>query len=207
MYTNWSGQYESTPSVRVAPSSVDELKELIKDKVRHPSPVVAVGSTHSNSGCTVLKSGTAVSLETFRQFKSLENGSITVGAGLQLLEVHRYLADRNLQLPFTPEIGNATIGSVACCCLKDAGLGVSTGFAVSMVESMRFVDAQGEDRFMDRRDSEWANMTSSHGLFGIIYEESVGLRVNVLGGPAGFVSGGLFGVRGGSANRRVPRSV
>lgn len=146
MHTNLSGQYASTPTVGFAPTSVEGLKEVIKDQRRYPSPLVAAGSTHSNSRCTVRTFGTALSFENFKEFKSLDEDSITAGGGLQLIEVHRYPAERRLPLPFTREIGNATIRSVASCCLKDASLGKSTGVAVSMLKSLRFVNAQGEER-------------------------------------------------------------
>jgi hypothetical protein len=84
--------------------------------------------------------------------------------------VHRYLAERKLQLPFTPEIGNATIGSVACCCLKDAAIGKSSGIATTMVKAIKYIDAEGNNRSMKKGDEHWQIMTSGHGLMGIIYE-------------------------------------
>jgi hypothetical protein len=169
-FSNWSGQYKSVPGVLVAPATVDELQQIIRDSASYPSPVVAIGSGHSNSGCNVVNGGTAVSMKGFHQIADPTGVDVTVGAGVQLFEVHRFLAARRVQLPFTPEIGNATIGSVACCCLKDAAIGQSSGIATGMIKTVRFVDARGERREMTRGDDGWEMMTSSHGLFGIIYE-------------------------------------
>jgi FAD/FMN-containing dehydrogenase len=125
-FTNWSGQYNSKPSIYAIPETPEDLQEIINGKERFPSPVVAIGSGHSNSRCNVVNGGTAVYMKKFRCLGEPSDNEITVGAGIQLFEVHQYLAARKLQLPFTPEIGNATIGSVACCCLKDASIGKSS---------------------------------------------------------------------------------
>ncbi|HKR03120.1 MAG TPA: FAD-binding oxidoreductase [Bacteroidia bacterium] len=172
-FTNWSGQYVSKPGVYVIPETPEDLKEIISDKVRFPSPVVAIGSGHSNSGCNVVNGGTAVYMKKFRNINEPLKDEVTVGAGMQLFEVHRYLAERKLQLPFTPEIGNATVGSVACCCLKDAAIGKSSGIATGMIKAVKFIDADGNTRSMKRGDAEWELMTCSHGLSGIIFEATL----------------------------------
>lgn len=178
MKSNWSGQYSTSPSKEVSPNNVEELCEVVRSISDYPSPLLAVGSLHSNSGCNIQTKGTAVSLRQFNKVVDLTSEQITVGAGMELIEVHRYLYSKGLQLPFTPEIGNATVGSAACCCLKDAALGSSTGYSTSMVEAIKMVDAIGELRFFRRGDAQWGAISSSHGLLGLIYE--VTLRVEPL---------------------------
>ena len=168
--TNWSGQFLSYPRVCVEPETVAALQAIIQDVEHYPSPVVALGSGHSNSGCTVLRGGTQVRLMHFKTFQEPIEDSLTAGAGLRLLDVHRYLAARGLQLPFTPEIGNATLGSVACCCLKDAALDPSPGFAADMIQSFKYVNAKGEDCTAVRGGEDWSALLSGHGLLGIVYE-------------------------------------
>jgi hypothetical protein len=169
-FTNWSGQYSSKPAIYAIPETPEDLQQIILDKEKFPSPVVAIGSGHSNSGCNVINGGTAVYMKKFKQFNEPANDEITVGAGLQLIDVHRYLAERQLQLPFTPEIGNATIGSVACCCLKDAAIGKSSGIATTMVKAIKYIDTEGNSRSLKKGDEHWQIMTSGHGLMGLIYE-------------------------------------
>lgn len=88
-FTNWSGQYSSKPAIYAIPEIPEDLQEIILNKEKFPSPVVAIGSGHSNSGCNVVNGGTAVYMKKFRQFSEPANDEITVGAGLQLIEVHR----------------------------------------------------------------------------------------------------------------------
>lgn len=169
-FTNWSRQYKSSPAVYAIPESAEDLQEIIRNTEKFPSPVVAIGSGHSNSGCNVVNGGTAVYMKKFLSLPEPNGNEITVGAGRQLYEIHRFLSARKMQLPFTPEIGNATIGSVACCCLKDAAIGQSSGIATGMIKGIRFIDAAGNNRSMQRGDAGWELMTSGHGLFCIIYE-------------------------------------
>jgi len=169
-FTNWSGQYRSKPGIYAIPETPEDLQEIIRNKEKFPSPVVAIGSGHSNSGCNIVNGGTAVYMKKFHYIREPATDDVTVGAGMQLFEVHRFLAARKLQLPFTPEIGNATIGSVACCCLKDAAIGQSSGIATTMIKVIRFVDANGNTRSVQRGDDGWEMMMSSHGLFFIVYE-------------------------------------
>lgn len=169
-FTNWSGQYQSKPVIYVIPETPADLRAIIRDKSTFPSPVVAIGSGHSNSGCNIVNGGTAVYMKKFRYINEPTENDITGGAGMQLFEMHRYLAERKKQLPFTPEIGNATLGSVACCTLKDASIGQSSGIATGMVKAIKFIDSAGNNRSMQRGDEGWEMMSAGHGLFCIIYE-------------------------------------
>jgi hypothetical protein len=169
-FTNWSGQYKSSPGIYAVPETAEDLKEIVRNKEKFPSPLVAIGSGHSNSGCNIVNGGTAVIMKKFNTIQEPLSNEVTAGGGVQLFELHRYLAQRQLQVPFTPEIGNATLGSVACCALKDAAIGQSSGIATGMIKAIRFIDADGNDRSMARGDAGWDMVTSSHGLFCIIYE-------------------------------------
>lgn len=169
-FTNWSGQYTSKPAVYAIPETPEDLQYIITEKEKFPSPVVAIGSGHSNSTCNVVNGGTAVYMKKFRHLGEPSDNEVIVGAGMQLFEVHQYLAKKKLQLPFTPEIGNATIGSVACCCLKDASIGKSSGIATAMVKAIKYIDAEGNKCSIKRGDDHWPVITSSHGLMGIVYE-------------------------------------
>jgi hypothetical protein len=169
-FTNWSGQYKSLPEIYIEPETIEELQAIVKNKDAYPSPVVAIGSGHSNSGCNVVIGGTAVNMKKFHYINEPGSNDVTAGAGIQLFELHRFLAERNLQIPFTPEIGNATLGSVACCCLKDASIGQSSGIASGMIKEIKYVDSKGGKGSLKRGDNGWQFVTSSHGLFFIIYE-------------------------------------
>jgi len=47
--TNWFGNLISHPGVIVDANSVDDIIAVMKDPVKYPSPVRAVGSNHSTT--------------------------------------------------------------------------------------------------------------------------------------------------------------
>jgi FAD/FMN-containing dehydrogenase len=147
-FSNWSRQYKSMPSVYAIPETPEDLQEIVRNNMDFPSPVVAVGSGHTNSGCNVMRKVTAVYMKKIHFIHEPTENDITVGGAVELIEVHRFLAKRQKQLPFTPEIGNATLGSVACCTLKDASPSQSSGIAAGMIKVIKFMDASGNQRSM-----------------------------------------------------------
>src|SRR5215831_4303332 len=102
-FTNWSGQYKSAPAAYAIPETPEDLQEIIRNLQKFPSPLVAIGSAHSNSGCNVVNGGTAVYMKKFNVIQEPKDGEVTGGGGVQLFDMHRFLASRKLQLPFTPE--------------------------------------------------------------------------------------------------------
>ncbi len=99
VFTNWSRQYHSKPAIYAIPETPEDLQYIILHKEKFPSPVVAIGSGHSNSGCNVVNGGTAVYMNKFRLLGEPLYNEITVGAGMQLFEVHHYLAKKNYNYP------------------------------------------------------------------------------------------------------------
>lgn len=78
-----------------------------------------------------------------------------------------------MQTEVTPEIGNATAGSVACCGTKDASLGrLGLGQVSSTVIGVRLVNADGEvETITEADDPEGMRVVrSSYGLLGPIFE-------------------------------------
>lgn len=168
---NWNGCAVWTPTLTVAPRNVSELQAIVKNTNGYPSPVRAVGSRHSLNECAVTI-GTAVTMEHFRDIAAPANGLITVGGGARLIEIAARLKEAGLQLEVSPEIGNATAGSVACCGTKDSSLGpTGPGQVSSCVASLRMVDAAGNDvAINDTSQPPLSEVRCSYGLLGIIYE-------------------------------------
>ena len=84
-------------------------------------------------------------------------------------ELRRY----GMQAVVTPEIGNATAGSISCSGTKDSSLGPDgLGQLSSIVVEMKWVNPQGEVEVINaERDPEKMYYArSSNGLFGVIFE-------------------------------------
>jgi len=179
LLTNWNRSADSKPQEVVHPRSVAELRDIVRTATH--LPVRAAGELHSVNACFAADGGTQVRMDAFRSCVVEPPTSITVGAGATLLDIRQALRPHRLELPVTPEIGNATAGSVACSGTKDSSLferppvtgsepAVAPAFGQvgSAVTRVRMIDAEGRD--LTLAGDALRDIRSSYGLRGIIYE-------------------------------------
>jgi len=146
---NWNRSAVSRPAVVATPRSVADVVAIVRDPARYPSPVRAVGKRHSTTACIEADGGTLILTHHLKTI-ALEAGGarITVGAGATMLEVRDALrgADPPRELAVSPEIGNATAGSVACSGSKDSSLDGAPPRAqiASCVVALKLVNARGQ---------------------------------------------------------------
>jgi L-gulonolactone oxidase len=172
-FRNWNGSASSTPRVVAVPRNLQELIDVLKDTQTYPSPLRVGGSFHSLNACFVSE-GTQILLSHFNQVHvDPENMAATVGASVTMIRLRDVLGPFGMQTEVTPEIGNATAGSVACCGTKEVSLGRSgLGQISSTVIGVRLVNADGEvETITEEGDPERMRaVRSSYGLFGPIFE-------------------------------------
>ncbi len=169
--SNWNGSNRCTPTAIAVPRNPDELIAVVRDTAAYPSPVRAVGELHSLNE-SIETRGTAVFMTHFDAIGEPDRrrNTVTVGAGVRMIDLKNALKRHGLQLPVVPEIGNATAGSVACCGTKDSSLGLTgRGQISSTVVEVRMVAADGRVVHVTDPD-ELRLVRSSYGLLGIIYE-------------------------------------
>jgi FAD/FMN-containing dehydrogenase len=173
IFRNWNHSALSTPRVVAVPRNLEELIEVVKDTETYPSPLRVGGSFHSLNECFVSE-GTQILLSHFNQVHvDPEQMTVTVGASVTMIRLRDVLRPFGMQTEVTPEIGNATAGSVACCGTKDVSLGRSgLGQVSSTVIGVRLVNADGEvEKITEASDPERMRVVrSSYGLFGPIFE-------------------------------------
>src|SRR5258708_37793177 len=141
--SNWNGSAWCSPRTVVIPRDLKELQDIVRNINNvYPPPVRAIGSLHSLNECFTT-TGTAVLMKHFDKKNEPNTGTltITVGAGVRMIDLKNWLKRWDLQIPVVPEIGNATAGSVACCGTKDASLLVPTdlGQISSTVTELKMV--------------------------------------------------------------------
>ncbi len=179
--TNYDGGITTSPRTVVSPASVAELQAVLRDIERYPSPVRAMGSFHSLTPCPS-STGTVVRLSRMSRILTVDRQGLTVTAqaGIQLADAAAELREHGLQFHLNIEIGNATLGSLACCHSKDAMDGVEFGQVSSYVTRIKWVDPWGElQEVSEDDDNELLRLVrSSYGLCGVVYE--VTLRVKPL---------------------------
>lgn len=177
---NWNRSAGSHPRVVVDATSVDHVVQIVRDRATYPSPVRAAGELHSTTACIEADGGTQVRMRGLAHVRVEDGGRrITVGAGATMLAVRDELRKHGRELAVSPEIGNATAGSVACGGSKDSWLhsrSYPEGLAQigSAVVAVTLVDAQGELVTVDERSGPGGLslelVRCSYGLLGIIVE-------------------------------------
>ena len=172
LFTNWSGTAVSTPKVVAVPRDLDELKEVLSNHDRYPSPVRAAGSFHSLTACFE-STGTQILMKYFDKIEvDLASQTITVGAVVSMVKMRDALRPHGMQTEVTPEIGNATAGSVACGGTKDASIQNGLGQVASTVVAVKMVNPVGEVESItaDEDPDRLFEIRSSYGLLGVIFE-------------------------------------
>jgi FAD/FMN-containing dehydrogenase len=169
---NWNDSARCTPAEIVAPTTPEELAAIVGDTDLYPSPVRAIGELHSLNECFTTP-GTAVQMKHFTVMHDPVDWTVTVGAGVRMIDLRDWLKPHGLQIEVVPEIGNATAGSVACCGTKDSSLGSNgSGQISSTVVGVKMISPDGGVvTVTEKSDPErMRQIRSSYGLLGILYE-------------------------------------
>lgn len=175
--TNWFGNIVSHPSVIVDAKSVEDIVAVMKDRVKYPSPVRAVGSNHSTAPCGVAEGGTLIRMK-MNQILNIGQDSLTVQADAIHLDMAKALEAKNLQFYVNTEIGSLSAGSAACAGTKDASFEGQFGQVGSYVTGVKMVLPSGDllEVTEDAQPDLMQKVRSSYGLFGIIYEVTYKIR-------------------------------
>jgi len=153
------------------PTCVEDIVQILTRPDCYPSPVRAIGSTHSTTGCGVADGGTLVDMTGMNRIIAIGNGTVTAEAGALYIDVAEALRQRNLQFFVNVEIGNLTLGSAACCGTKEASFRDELGQVCSYVIAMKLVTPSGQlIEVTDKHSRLLQLMRSSYGLLGIVYE-------------------------------------
>lgn len=169
--TNWEGSIPNDPRVVVRPRTVHDLVAIMRDAVKYPSPVRAVGSKHSTTHCAVADRGTVVEMRGMNRILEIGPDHVTAEAGALYIDVAHELRKKGLQFYVNIELGNLTMGSAACGGTKDASLPDEFGQVCSYCISMKLVTPAGDLVVINEEDPELLRVArASYGLFGILFE-------------------------------------
>ncbi|HEY6489470.1 MAG TPA: FAD-binding oxidoreductase [Terracidiphilus sp.] len=169
--TNWFGNIVSHPAVIVDANSVDDIVAVMKDPVKYPSPVRAVGSNHSTAPCGVADGGTLIRMK-MNQILNIGQDSLTVQADAVHIDMAKALEGKNLQFYVNTEIGSLSAGSASCAGTKDASFPGEYGQVGSYVTGVKMVLPSGDllEVTEDAQPDLMQKVRSSYGLFGVVYE-------------------------------------
>jgi FAD/FMN-containing dehydrogenase len=158
------------PTALARPVDARDVRDAIRFTVPRGIHVRARSGGHSYAGYSTLTDGVVLDL---RKLNSIvvdkRNGTATVGAGSQLIDISSTLAGKGVTLPAgsCPSVGVAgvTLGG---------GFGLASrqlGLTVDSLLGVRIVTADGELRTVDQRsdpDLMWALKGGGGGNFGVV---------------------------------------
>jgi FAD/FMN-containing dehydrogenase len=172
--TNWEGGVTYRPAVVVRAQTIDDVVRVVTDRANYPSPVRAVGKLHSPAPCSAADGGTMLDMTGMTRIVEIGADYVTAEAGALYIDVAEELARRGKQFHINTEIGNVTLGAVACAATKDSSLiGTSHwGQISSFVSGVTLVRPDGTiARYNEiEHADEMRLVRSSYGLIGVIVE-------------------------------------
>ncbi len=191
---NWMKSASIKNSIFVEATSVSHVQEIVQDNVKYPSPVRPAGrilsptAICSNSGGTTLST---LKLNRIHGIKYVQvpNGHdqageivpcVDVECGVTLRDAQIYAHKNSLELPFSGEIGMATIGGTAFAVARDSSIGtppvkgMGLGDVASMIWSVDVVKSDGQLKtycIMNKEDGqfngEFQDLMDTYGTRGI----------------------------------------
>lgn len=170
-----SGIYRR-PRLTLRPIRAEEIAKILGNPKTHPTPVRAMGADYSQTRCVGGDGGTILDTSALNRILEIGEGTVRAQAGVRVGVLVRALAERGLELPLTPEIGNMSVGALAVTTLPQASFQDGAAQMSSFVVEMKLITPQGKQLTVTERDRDLIRvLRSSFGLLGIVYE--VVLRV------------------------------
>jgi FAD/FMN-containing dehydrogenase len=181
------------------PRNEDDVRRILTDRSRFPSPVRPMGSRHSMTPCIKAQAvgeparwGTLVNMTGLDRLRDTQAArespdwlrvddssmTVTVPAGRTFIDVARALRERGLQLRVITELGPLTMGAAACGATKESSFPGEPGQVCTDVVGMRLVRPNGEVEDLTEAHPDFEALRCSYGLFGIVTE--VTFRVDKL---------------------------
>src|SRR6478735_9302344 len=117
----------------------------VTDTLRYPSPVRAVGKLHSPAPCSADVGGTMLDMTGMTRILEIGDDFVTAEAGALYIDVALELARCGKQFHINTEIGNVTLGAVACAATKDSSFIATSqwGQVSSFVSGLKVVKPDG----------------------------------------------------------------
>ncbi|MGH3472661.1 MAG: D-arabinono-1,4-lactone oxidase [Nocardioidaceae bacterium] len=141
-WSNWSGVETCLPARVVAPATLRDLQQVVRDAARRRATVRAVGSGHSFTGAAVAPD-VQIRLDRMDGLIDLdpEHRQVTVGAGMTLRRLNAVLADHDLGLENLGDIDRQTVAGAIST--GTHGTGAALGGLATQVVALQLVSADG----------------------------------------------------------------
>jgi FAD/FMN-containing dehydrogenase len=115
--------------------------------------------------------GTTVDTGGLDRILEFGENSVRAQAGVRVSTLVRALAERGLELPLTPEMGQISLGAVAVTTLPQPSYEAGMAQLSSCVTEMKVITPQGKQMVVTERERDLMRvLRSSFGLLGVVHE-------------------------------------
>jgi FAD/FMN-containing dehydrogenase len=157
----------------------EDLPSVLAKTKSYPTPVRMVGADYSQTRCVGGDGGTTVDVGALDKILDFGETTVRAQAGVRVGTLVRALAERGLELPLTPEMGQISLGAVAVTTLPQASYDAGVAQLSSCVTELKLITPQGKQMIITERERDLMRvLRSSFGLLGVVHE--VVLRVRPL---------------------------
>jgi hypothetical protein len=157
----------------------EDLPSVLAKTKSYPTPIRMVGADYSQTRCVGGDGGTTVDMGALDKILEFGETTVRAQAGVRVGTLVSALAERGLELPLTPEMGQISLGAVAVTTLPQASYGAGVAQLSSLVTELKLITPQGKQMIVTERERDLMRvLRSSFGLLGVVHE--VVLRVRPL---------------------------
>jgi FAD/FMN-containing dehydrogenase len=149
----------------------EDIPLLLAKPRSYPTPVRMVGADYSQTRCVGGDGGTTVDTSALDRILEFDENSVRAQAGVRVSTLVKALAERGLELPLTPEMGQISLGAVAVTTLPQASFEAGMAQLSSCVTEVKVITPQGKQMVVNERDRDLMRvLRSSFGLLGVVHE-------------------------------------
>jgi FAD/FMN-containing dehydrogenase len=149
----------------------EDLPSVLAKNKSYPTPIRMVGADYSQTRCVGGDGGTTVDVGALDKILEFGETTVRAQAGVRVGTLVRALAERGLELPLTPEMGQISLGAVAVTTLPQASFDAGVAQLSSCVTELKLITPQGKQMIVTERERDLMRvLRSSFGLLGVVHE-------------------------------------
>jgi FAD/FMN-containing dehydrogenase len=176
--TDSSGIYRR-PRLVLKLKRFEDIPIVLSKTKSYPTPIRVVGADYSQTRCVGGDGGTTMDTSALDKIIEFGETFVRAQAGVRVGTLVHALAERGLELPLTPEMGQISLGAMAVTTLPQASYGAGMSQLSSCVTEIKVITPQGKQMTVTESDRDLMRvLRSSFGLLGVVHE--VVLRVRPL---------------------------
>jgi FAD/FMN-containing dehydrogenase len=155
----------------------EDLATVLTKTKSYPTPIRMVGADYSQTRCVGGDGGTTVDTSALNSVIEYGDNFVRAQAGVRLGFLAQELAERGLELPLTPEMGQISVGALAVTTLPQASFDPGLAQMSSCVKEIKLITPQGRQMIVGERERDLMRvLRSSFGLLGVVHEVVLKVR-------------------------------